>query len=253
MEELMSCQLFPEQQCIGAGSTETLSSSLIWACSRNKDLQRGTRIHNKLRQSCLPEKNFSDALVTMYAKCGDLQKAQRKGQNALHYFENMQRKVLFPSAVTYACILKACAAIGKIEKGKQIHFDILRLWLLEHHVKLGNALVDMYAKCGVLRQAEIVLENLPSCNVISWNALLLGYVQNGQGQQALHCFEHMQHEGICPDVVTYLCILKACAMIGAIDKGKQIHDEIIPQGLLENDVGLGGALVDMYAKCGALH
>ncbi|MCO5600515.1 hypothetical protein L7F22_054628 [Adiantum nelumboides] len=150
--------------------------------------------------------------------------------------------------MTYTCILKACAAIGKIDKGKQIHFDILRLWLLERHVKLGNALVDMYAKCGALRQAEIVLENLPSCNVISWNALLLGYVQNGQGQQALHCFEHMQHEGICPDVVTYLCILKACAMIGVIDKGKQIHDEIIPQGLLENDVGLGGALVDMLSQ-----
>ncbi|MCO5600927.1 hypothetical protein L7F22_055044 [Adiantum nelumboides] len=146
----------------------------------------------------------------MYAKCGDLQKAQallnthgssslipwnaliagyarqRKGQNALHCFENVQRKGLFPSTVTYVCILKACAAMGEIDKGKQIHFEILRQGLLEHHVKLGNALVDMYAKCGALCQAKIILENLPSRNVISWNALLTGYVQNRQGQQALH-------------------------------------------------------------------
>ena len=60
----------------------------------------------------------------------------------------------------------------------------------------------------------------------------------------------MQREGILADAVTYTCILKACATIGAADKGKQIHDEITRQELLQNDSVLGNALVDMYAKCG---
>ena len=46
--------------------------------------------------------------------------------------------------------------------------------------------------------------------------------------------------------MTYVCILKACAMIRVADKGKQIHDKIARQG---NNILLGGALVDMYAKC----
>ena len=62
----------------------------------------------------------------------------------------------------------------------------------------------------------------------------------------------MQREGILPDAVTYVYIWKACVMIGAADKGKQIHDEIARQGLLQNDIVLGSALVDMYAKCGAV-
>ena len=61
----------------------------------------------------------------------------------------------------------------------------------------------------------------------------------------------MQHEGIFSDAMTYACILKVCATIGAADKGKQIHDEIARQGLLQNDIVLGNALVSMYAKCGA--
>ena len=47
----------------------------------------------------------------------------------------------------------------------------------------------MYAKCGALRQEQSVLEKVPSRNVVSWNALIVGYAQNGQGQQDLDCFE----------------------------------------------------------------
>ena len=54
-----------------------------------------------------------------------------------------------------------------------------------------------------------------------------------------------------PDGVTYMCILKACATIGAAGKGKQIHDEIARQGLLQNDIVLDNALLTMDAKCSA--
>ena len=81
-------------------------------------------------------------------------------------------------------------------------------------------------------------------------SLIVGYTQEAHAQQALNCFEEMQHEGILPDAVTYPCILKACVIIRAVDKGKQIHDEIARQGLLQNNIVLGNALVDKYAKCG---
>ena len=59
--------------------------------------------------------------------------------------------------------------------------------------------------------------------------------------------EEVRCDGI-PDVVTFLSALKACANIGAIDNGKEIHEEIVTLGVLEGDVVLGNALVDTYAK-----
>ncbi|KAI5069848.1 hypothetical protein GOP47_0016149 [Adiantum capillus-veneris] len=122
----------------------------------------------------------------------------------------------------------------------------------EKDVVLGTTLVDMYAKCGALAKAAQVLSELPARNVVSWNALITGYAQQGQGEEALECFERMQHEGFPPNDVTFICILKACGSIGAADKGQQIHNQIKREGFLVKDVAVGNALVDMYAKCGAL-
>ncbi|KAH7280744.1 hypothetical protein KP509_36G012600 [Ceratopteris richardii] len=233
-------------------------------------------LHNEVKRLGLVEKNYSDALITMYSKCGAVDEAQsllnmydssitvpwtsliagyarrKQGQDALDCFELMQKKGVPPNEVTYVYVLKACAVTGDITKGKQIHEEISRKGFLERSVLLGNILVDMYAKCGALPQAKSVLETLPSRDVVTWNTLISRFSQAQEAHQALECFEQMRNEGISPDAVTYASILKACALIGAIDKGVEIHDVIQKQGFLDHDVVLGGALVHMYAKCGKL-
>ena len=82
----------------------------------------------------------------------------------------------------------------------------------------------MYAKCGVPAKAQEVLEELPTRNVISWNALLAGYVQQGQCYEVLYGFEHMQSEGLSPDAVTFICTLKACRSTETMHIGEQNHD-----------------------------
>ncbi|KAI5083561.1 hypothetical protein GOP47_0003304 [Adiantum capillus-veneris] len=244
------------------------------ACAKRKDLQKGIRIHHHISEKGLL-KHCTDALVTMYAKCGELAKAKElldmhnssdvfswtdviagyaqkgQGHEALNCFEKMQREGLSPDGVTYLSVLKACGSISSIKKGEEIHDEIARQGLLDNNVALGNALVDMYAKCGALGKAQEVLQELPNRDVVSWSTVIAGYAQQGQGEQALRCFECMQGEGISPNAVTCLCALKGCGCIGAIDRGKQIHDMISRQGFLEDNDVLGNALVDMYAKCGA--
>lgn len=60
----------------------------------------------------------------------------------------------------------------------------------------------------------------------------------------------MQREGISPNAITYNCILKACramhSLIWAIKS-------LLVSWLLEKDVVLGTALVNMYVKCGVVH
>ncbi|KAI5055332.1 hypothetical protein GOP47_0030477 [Adiantum capillus-veneris] len=244
-------------------------------CTKSKNLKEGSRIHDLVLKRGLLE-YCSDALITMYAKCGALAEAedllsthnsrdvfswtalisgyaQREfSREALECYERMQQEGLSPDEVTFACVLKACGSIGAVEKGKQIHDVIAKQGLLRNNVVVGTALVDMYAKCGALMKAREVLEGLHSRTAICWNALLAGYSQNGQGEQALNCFKRMQGEGLTPSAVTFTCILNACGSLGDINLGAQIHDQVTKRGLLKTDVVLGNALVDMYAKCGAL-
>eukprot|EP00249_Psilotum_nudum_P020700 c27812_g4_i3 orf=2-265(+) len=84
----------------------------------------------------------------------------------------------------------------------------------------------MYAKCGSLEEAHRVFDKLPNRNVISWGAMITGYALHGHGLSALELSQRMQQEGIEPDRVAFLSILKACGSIGAIEQGRLIHNQI---------------------------
>ena len=67
----------------------------------------------------------------------------------------------------------------------------------------------MYTKCGRISEARNVFNTLPKKNVVTWNALIEGYAQYEQGDGAMNCFKQMKKEGLTPDVVTFLSLLKA--------------------------------------------
>lgn len=77
----------------------------------------------------------------------------------------------------------------------------------------------MYAKCGSLAEAQEVFDNLLVQNVVSWNAIITGYVEHGFGEEAMHCFQQTQLVGVSPDAITLACSSKACGIIGAIYMG----------------------------------
>ena len=164
----------------------------------------------------------------------------------------MQIEGLSHDIVTFICISKAYGIIRDIEMGKRIHEKFVNRSLFKKDIGVGNTLIDMYAKCNTLIEAHHVLEGLHNRNVISWSALIAGYAQHGRGHEALSCFEQMQNEGLFPDIITFLYILKSCGSIGERDNGKHIHNTIICSGLLEKNNTLGNTLVDMYGKCGML-
>eukprot|EP00250_Pteridium_aquilinum_P018652 c24150_g9_i1 orf=3-1127(-) len=246
--------------------------ALLKACSKLKDMESGYEIHGEVSRLGLPERNLviGCALVDMYAKHGLLAKAQQifdklptrnvvtwtalitgfaehgRGKEALDFFEQMHLEGVSPNTVTFVCSLRACRDIGDAMKGQELHAEIERHGLLCDLV-VGNAVVDMYAKCGLLDAAHYLFDKLPNRDIISWTALIAGYVDHGHGEEALDCFEQMQQEGLFPDAVTMLSILPACGSIGAANKGNKVHADIIKEGFLGKDCVLGTALVDMYA------
>lgn len=157
-------------------------------------------------------------------------------------------------AATIVASLKTCAMYKDLHRGCRIHGDIVRMGLLDSNIYLGNSLINMFAKCGALAKAHEVFNNLPEKNTASWNVLIGGYADHGCGEEALTLFEEMQSKGgLSLNVITLLCTLKACVCTGSTDKGQEIYDKMVRDGLLRtNVVDAASALTSMYAKCGLI-
>ena len=105
---------------------------------------------------------------------------------------------------------------------------------------MGNALIDMYAKCGNVDYAYRVFCKMPQRNTVSWNSMIAGYGVHGYGNDALTLFYQMQQIGVKPNDVTFLAVLSACSHAGLINEGWYYFNSMI------RDYGISPRL-DHYA------
>eukprot|EP00250_Pteridium_aquilinum_P016526 c23143_g3_i1 orf=1-1428(-) len=245
---------------------------VLKACAQLGSLEQGRLIHKLvIRNSLEVDKSIGNILVDLYVKCESLADAHsafneirtqdivswstliggyaQQGEEvlALELFEKSLLGGLTPNRVTFLSVLRACSSIGAVREGRLIHDQICRSGM-EADVTVASSLVDMYAKCGILQESQSVLKNLPSGTVAPWNALISGYVQYGHYVYALETLHKMEWQGVKPNKVTFLCLLKACHSLETLVLGRMIHNEIIRLNLI-SDTAIGNALVDMYSKC----
>ncbi|XP_057837437.2 pentatricopeptide repeat-containing protein At2g13600 isoform X2 [Cryptomeria japonica] len=268
-------ETFKQMQLAGVKPNSTTFASILRACSKMRDLEQGVDIHQSIKdRGVLSNVVVASALVDMYAKCGSIDKAREVfdkmpqrdviswtamiagyAQNgfvekALEAFKQMQFAGVKPDSTTFASILPACAKMGALEQGIDIH-ESIKDRSISSNLVVTSALVDMYAKCGRIDKASELFDKMPERDVISWNAVIGGYAQNGFVEKALETFKQMQLAGVKPDSTTFASILPACAKTGALEKGMDIHQSIKDRGISSNVV-VATALVDMYAKCGSI-
>eukprot|EP00257_Ricinus_communis_P019666 XP_015578720.1 pentatricopeptide repeat-containing protein At1g11290, chloroplastic [Ricinus communis] len=219
--------------------------------------------------------NISTALVDMYSKCDSLGTARvifdGMGSRTVVTWNSMiagcvengdpeEAKVLFkkmmdeglqPTDVTVMEVLHACADSGDLEQGKFVH-KLVEDLKLDSNVSVMNSLISMYSKCKQVDFAANLFENLQNRTLVSWNAMILGYAQNGRLNEALNFFCEMQSQNIKPDSFTMVSVIPALAELSIPRQAKWIHGLVIRR-LLDDTVFVMTALVDMYAKCGAIH
>eukprot|EP01018_Ginkgo_biloba_P026381 Gb_16448 [translate_table: standard] len=189
---------------------------------------------------CKPNVSLWNLMIRWYAKDGPCEEAL-----ALYY--QMLREGIQPDNFTFPFVLKACGRLSALPKGEEIHDHIIRSGF-ESDVFVGNSLVAMYAKCGSMDCAREVFDKMLKTDVVSWNTIIVGYIQNGYAHEALTLFKQMQLADMTPNLVTMVSAIQSCAHLGALKQGKWIHDYIISSGF-ESDVFVGSALVAMYTKC----
>ncbi|KAL6341852.1 hypothetical protein AAG906_038097 [Vitis piasezkii] len=268
-------ELFEEMKVSGFKPDSVTLTTVISSCARLLDLERGKEIHMELVRSGFALDGFvSSALVDMYGKCGCLEMAkevfeqiQRKNvvswnsmiagcslkgdsKSCIELFRRMDEEGIRPTLTTLSSILMACSRSVNLQLGKFIHGYIIRN-RVEADIFVNSSLIDLYFKCGNIGSAENVFQNMPKTNVVSWNVMISGYVKVGSYLEALVIFTDMRKAGVKPDAITFTSVLPACSQLAVLEKGKEIHNFIIESKLEINEVVMG-ALLDMYAKCGAV-
>ncbi|PKU63416.1 pentatricopeptide repeat-containing protein At1g20230 [Dendrobium catenatum] len=141
-----------------------------------------------------------------------------KDVEAMEFFREMQGVGIRPNSVTIPSLLPACANIASLMNGRSAHSFSLRSGI-SHDVYVGSALIDLYAKCGRVREARVVLDAMPIKNVVSWNAMLGGYAMHGRAKDAIDLFCLMEVSDQKPDSVSFTCLLSSFSQAGMKDEG----------------------------------
>lgn len=196
-------------------------------------------------------------------------------------FLRMLRLGVSPDYLTYPFLVKASARLLDQQNGVSVHSHIVKTGhesdrfiqnslihmfascgnivcarkvfdeMQEKNLVSWNSMLDGYAKCGEMVVAQKVFESMPKKDVVSWSSLIDGYVKAGEYGEAMAVFENMRVSGPKANEVTMVSVLCACSHLGALEKGRMIHEYIV-ENKLPLTLVLQTSLVDMYAKCGAI-
>ncbi|KAL5796255.1 hypothetical protein ACOSQ2_001075 [Xanthoceras sorbifolium] len=167
---------------------------------------------------------------------------------AFELFWKMRFEGQRPSQYALGSILRLCSLMGLLKRGEQIHGYTVKT-SFDSNVYVVTGLVDMYAKCKCVLEAEYLFKMMPEGkNHVTWTTMVTGYSQNGYGFKAIRCFGDMRVEGVESNQYTFPSVLTACASVSALVFGAQVHGCIIRSGFGANAY-VQSALVDMYVKC----
>ncbi|KAJ8438750.1 hypothetical protein Cgig2_020305 [Carnegiea gigantea] len=173
-------------------------TSSISAASNVADIEPGKQIHAKLfKTGYSVETEASNALVSLYAKCGCIDDAKREftgmtekneiswnamitgysqhgcGKEALEIFGEMKRAGVAPNGVTFVGVLSACSHVGLVEEGLG-YFESMSMEhglvpKQEHYV----CVVDILGRAGLLNHAKKFIEEMPMVpDALIWRTLL---------------------------------------------------------------------------------
>lgn len=200
----------------------------------------------------MSEKNIVawNALLAGYTQNGE-------DEDALSLFLQLKRESVWPTHYTFGNILNACANLANLRLGQQAHAHVLKHGFRfeagpETDIFVGNSLIDMYLKCGSIDDGGKVFDRMAARDEVSWNAMIVGYAQNGHGQDALCLFRRMLASGKSPDHVTMIGVLSACSHAGLVEEGRGYFRSMTEEYSLIPSNDHYTCMVDLLGRAGHL-
>lgn len=214
-----------------------VSLRLIKAYCNCGDLESARHLFNKIPK---PDLRTWTILISAYAQQGF-------AEDSLKLYTLLRLREINPDKLVLLSVAKACATLGDNTKAKEVHDDAVRFGF-HSDTLLGNALIDMYAKCQCVEDARRLFDEMTAKDVVSWTSLSSCYVTCRLPRQGLEEFRQMLLNGVRPNVVTVSSILPACSELRTLNLGREIHGFVVKHAMGGN-LFVSSALVSMYASC----
>ncbi|XP_050382236.1 pentatricopeptide repeat-containing protein At2g37320 [Argentina anserina] len=158
---------------------------------------------------------------------------------------------LKPNDFTYASVLSACTGRGALGQGKCAHGQTIRMGF-DSYIHIARALMSMYCKCGAVKDALYMFENLDGKDTVSWNSMIAGYGPHGHALQAIGLFEEMKKQGLKPEGITLLGVLSACRHGGLVRKGLQYFNSMVEEHCIQPELDHYSCIIDLLGRAGLL-
>ncbi|XP_050374421.1 pentatricopeptide repeat-containing protein At1g08070, chloroplastic [Argentina anserina] len=208
----------------------------------NQDIEACEDLFEKM-----PERNvFSwNGLIGGYARSG-------RFIDVVGSFKQMLSEGnVLPNDATLTTVLSACARLGALDFGTWVHVYAENIGY-KKNVFVGNALIDMYAKCGVVDNAVDVFKNMEMKDLITWNTIICGLATHGRGGDALELFTQMKNCKVKPDGITFIGILCSCTHLGLVEDGMSYFQSMASDYSIVPQIEHYGCMVDMLGRAGLL-
>ncbi|KAL2348863.1 hypothetical protein Fmac_002863 [Flemingia macrophylla] len=172
-------------------------------------------------------------------------------EEALLLYVEMLERGIESDNFTYPFVFKACSLLGALKEGVQIHGHVFKAGL-EGDTLVQNSLINMYGKCGEIKHAHALFEQMDERSVASWSAIIGSHASVEMWQECLMLLGDMSSEGRhrAEDSIL-VSALSACTHLGSPILGRCIHG-ILLRSISELNVVVKTSLLDMYVKCGCL-
>ncbi|KAL6899580.1 hypothetical protein ACP4OV_006238 [Aristida adscensionis] len=154
-----------------------------------------------------------------------------------------------PNATTVSCVLSACGHLGMLKIGKVIHGYAWRT-SVGFGSSVVNGLIDMYGKCGNLREARWIFDVVSDRGLTTWNSLINCLALHGQSKRAIIVFNAMIDEGVEPDAATFVGLLNACTHGGFVDEGLKYFELMCHEHCIQPEIEHYGCIVDLLGRAG---
>ncbi|XP_020169741.1 pentatricopeptide repeat-containing protein At4g25270, chloroplastic [Aegilops tauschii subsp. strangulata] len=244
--------------------------SALRACAGGRSAELGRAVHrDALRAGLAADVSVCDALVEMYAHCGDMEMACQVfdamperdavscnvmlagllghgglSPQATEVWRRMLGEGHKPDSVVLSTILCHHPDDGK--QGPEVHAWVIRHGL-DTELSVANALIGMYSRKNELGHALSVFEWMPVRDLASWNAIISAHSQDFR---VLMMFRRMVDSGVRPDETTFAAVLSACDSLGLVEGGMRLFSEMENKYRIQPILEHYTSVVNMLGKAG---
>jgi pentatricopeptide repeat protein len=211
---------------------------LLAALLKSRDLPAARALFDRM-----PERDAVayNSMIRGYVDSG-------RADEAFRLVRAMRELGVRPSDFTFSIL---SSAVCSARHGMQVQAAAVRHGSAHRSAVVGNTLIDMYRRVGLLKYALRVFRSMNQRDIVSVNSVMSVYKDDGQSSQLFECFQSIRSLGLSIDEFSVSTALSMCTDDEDLAKGDQILALCVKMGLLSHLI-VSSAVIDLLCVCDRL-